>query len=73
MYSNPHNPASSDPASQTVVIARLVQTGGYRAEAIAQAITLLQTGAVDVIEQVLAGRISIERALKIVRQRRSRS
>ena len=69
MYHSQHFPAS-DPCSQNAVIARLARAGGYRAEAIAQAIALLQTGAVDLIEDVLAGKLTVERALKIARQRR---
>jgi hypothetical protein len=68
MYQQPLFPARS---SQTAIVERLV-SAGVRAEAIADAIALLQTGAVDLIEAVIAGKLTVERALKLVRQRRGR-
>jgi hypothetical protein len=70
MYHPPRFPASSDSHSQNAVVARLVCSTGYRAEVVAQAIALLRTGAADLIELVLAGKITVVRALKIARQRR---
>ncbi len=68
MYHRPNAPASDLP-SQNAVVARLVRSSGYRAEAIAQAIALLCTGRTDLIEDVLAGKLTVARALKLAQQR----
>ena len=50
--------------------ARLVGSG-IRAEDVARAIALLRTGRADLIQDVIAGKIDVERACRVARQRRS--
>jgi hypothetical protein len=57
---------------QTATIERLARVG-IRAETIAAAIDLMRTDQVDVIEDVIAGRLPVERACCIARQRVGRS
>jgi hypothetical protein len=61
--SHPH------PASLNAIVERLVGAG-IRAEAIAEAINLLRTGRADLIDDVIAGRLEVSRALKIARRGR---
>lgn len=68
MYHQLPHSATPTHHSQSAVIERLVASG-VRAQAAAAAISLLRTGEISLIEDVLAGRLSVERALKIARQR----
>jgi hypothetical protein len=60
--------ASVDPHSQAAIVARLVGAG-IRADVVRQAIALLRTGQVDLVEAVITGRLSVERACRIARAR----
>jgi hypothetical protein len=68
MYYPPRDSATPTHHSQFAVIERLVASG-VRAQAAAAAISLLRTGETSLIKDVLAGRLTVERALKIARQR----
>jgi hypothetical protein len=69
-YTNPRHSTSHPANSQSAIFARLIGAG-IRAEAIATAIALLQTGQADLIQAVIDGRLTVERARRIA-QRRSR-
>ena len=64
-YQSPVPSANPAPHSQTASIERLAGAG-LRAEAI---LALLHSGQADLIQGVIDGRLDIERALKICKQR----
>jgi hypothetical protein len=69
MYTSNFSQSASPPAnSQAAIVARLIGAG-IRAEAVAQAIRLLQFGQVDLIQAVIDGRMTVSRALRIARKR----
>jgi hypothetical protein len=62
-------PTPPDPHSQSAIFNRLVGAG-VRAEAIAKAIALLRTGRADLIQDVIDGKLDVERACRAARARR---
>ena len=67
-YLSPAANASPDRNSQVAIVERLTNAG-IRAGVVRQAIALLRTGQADLIEDVIAGRLPVERACRIARQR----